>query len=176
MAVCCAMDVPLEPRVIVMPSSIFVCGHFPLKAHRETASRLLARVLGDGGHVDFPTVTEICDQAEGDAEETRLVVQILYAALQGTVGGSNTSRQLKAVTIAHEFLYDELARHAMWNCPGMLDSLDRLHEGSHFAGKGPAAESIRLLTAEIRRHLFACLEKDLQLQYELQATLLTCSL
>merc|ERR1712232_1163919 len=63
------------------------------------------------------------------------------------------SRQLKAITVAHELLYDEGARKALAAAPGFLDSLHHRKAAAGAIGGSPAAEGVHLLASEILRQL-----------------------
>lgn len=134
---------------------------------KRSACDLLVGALGSGGHVDFPTVTEICEGVMGNDQEMAAVAHLLSAALQNEVGlpeSSLLSLQLKALTVAHELLYDADARKALIEAPGLLCAVKRLRlehlcqadsmqrETLRSVG-GPAGECVRLLTSEICRSL-----------------------
>lgn len=112
-------------------------------------------VLADGGRVDFPTVTDICENVVGDAEETQLVAEALAMAMQATPGMVDCSRHLKALTIAHELLYDVRACRALFEAPGFWQQLNRLHDCPAASGSGPLAESMSILSNEIHKKLFS---------------------
>lgn len=129
--------------------------------HKQSAQNLLLEALQTDGRVDFPTVTEICEGVADDAEEMDAVAQLLSRVLQQDAGeDSLLSLHLKALTVAHELLYDVNARRALVEAPGLLAAVRRLrlkhlHESQILPRDalrtvgGPAAECVRLLTSEI---------------------------
>jgi len=72
-----------------------------------SASSLLAEALAGARRVDFPLVTAICDRACGDDGELEDLVNLVAVALQGPA--EDMSPKLKALTVAHELLYDQCA-------------------------------------------------------------------
>jgi len=116
---------------------------------------LLSQTLGQYHRVDFPTVTEICERLACNASDLAAVVQLLTSVLQEEQ--TDISRQLKALTVAHELLYDDAARQALVSTPGFMEALSRPYMGADIVkGRethGLAAESSALLAEEIRRRL-----------------------
>lgn len=102
--------------------------------------------------MDFPTVTEICDCACGNAVESADVARLLAGALQG-VSPDEMSRPLKALTVVHEMLYDQCARDALAEAPGFVSAVMHIHTVRPFRGTGPAAEAVQILAAEIFKRL-----------------------
>lgn len=116
----------------------------------KRAHELMADVLSGKSHVDFPTVTEICERSYGDEIEAAAVAELIASALADADDDSN---YLKALTVAHELLYDDCACKAMLAAPGFVDGLHRAQTSSCASDTGPAGESIRVLSAELRRRL-----------------------
>lgn len=149
-----AMDVPDEGAVPVPRSSAYL--HSLLS--RPSACGLLVQALKAGGRVDFPTVTEICEGVAGNVEEMVAVVRLLSDALQKRAGkteDSLLSLQLKALTVAHELLYDADARLALIEAPGLLAAVSflRAKHRQQVRCSPPAVECVRLLASEICRTL-----------------------
>jgi len=122
----------------------------------SSACRLLAQALSSSSCVDFPTVTEICQVVHDDPPQTVAVAEVLASAMRK---GNDTTLQLKAATVAHELLYDGVARRAMFENPGLLQALDRLRVPPA-AKDGPVEEIVRVLTTEVMKRLLKefCLE------------------
>lgn len=139
-----------------------------------SARALLSAALAEGRRLDFPVVTEICERVHGDASELTAVTRLLADTLRD--GGASASRRLKALTVAHELLYDERACGALAATPGLLEVFaeessssgswrpssrsgpaptpGRPASGLECAG-GPAEETTALLAAELLRRLSA---------------------
>lgn len=129
-------------------------------AEASSAHGILAEALGHRRRVDFPTVTEICEGCVGNDKETALVVRLLSSSLQDK--SADTSRQLKALTVANELLYSEVARRALLSEPGLLETLRRLRSSSLSASGSSekiAEGTARMLACELERRLI--LEKQL---------------
>merc|ERR1712070_86512 len=108
--------------------------------------------MGAGdARVDFPLVTEICERTQSDALELATLTCLLASVLGDS--GDDLSRQLKAVTVAHELLYDESARRSLAAAPGLVDSLRYLKVAASAIGGSPAAEGVYLLASETLRQL-----------------------
>merc|ERR1719231_950890 len=125
-----------------------------LPSKEPPARQLLADALAVGGRVDFPTVTEICEHAFGDELQMTALAQQLASALEGD-HIQDIPKQLKAVTVAHELLYDGLAREVMLETPGLMLSLHKLRKYTPKKSDGPARELTRLLASEIVKHLLS---------------------
>merc|ERR1719502_2435316 len=150
----------------MMSSLCFNCGQHPglisvekvyinqLPSKEPAAQQLLADALAVGGRVDFATVTEICERAFGDELQMTALAQVLASALD-VDHIQDIPKQLKAVTVAHELLYDELAREVMLETPGLILSLHKLRKYRPKNSDGPASELIRLLASEILKHLLS---------------------
>uniref|UniRef100_A0A7S1F7Z5 Uncharacterized protein n=1 Tax=Noctiluca scintillans TaxID=2966 RepID=A0A7S1F7Z5_NOCSC len=131
-----------------------------VKACRKgSASSLLVQALASGKSVDFPMVTDICELACNDQPQIDEVVEVLVAAMRQ---GNDLTRQLKAATVAHELLYDGCARRAMFETPGMLQTLADLRSCSAPFEDGPAEEAVRLLTSEVMKRLLEEFEFGLE--------------
>lgn len=157
-------EVPDEDRVH-QPRS-FPLGRPPLATvfNRPSASRILAEALAPDGRVDFPTVTEICEGLVGNKSEMAAVVELLSFALQKDASlpqMRQSSLQLKALTVAHEMLYDSDAREALMKASSFTLALRGLRHQQFREAEphgcrsfdGPADESARLLTSELCRAL-----------------------
>lgn len=144
------MDLPHQANVMPLSLKRRLAGHDSPK----TASDILAEALAGDAHVDFPMVTEICERTRCDALELATLTCLLASVLGDCSLGEDLSRQLKAVTVAHELLYDESARKALAAAPGLLDSLEYLKVAASAIGAtSPAAEGIHLLASETLRQL-----------------------
>jgi len=149
-----------EASVVVeleVPNDIRLCHVAWMLPHQKkvSAQRLLAQALAVDGRVDFPIVTEICERVSEDALQLAAVVRLLSSALQVGHTSDDLSRQVKALTIAHELLYDALARRAMFETPGLIAALRSLGMSTTADVEGPAAECVRLLTYEISERLIS---------------------
>lgn len=118
-----------------------------------SANSLLADALSQGGRVDFASVTEICERARGDALQAESLVRALTTALKSGLDVDDLSLQVKAVTVAHELLYDSAARRAMFDHSHFLSTLARARDSPSARGEGPPAECIRLFSREVLRQL-----------------------
>jgi len=138
------MDVPADEGLFSPPPS------FRTNFHVQSPCCLLANALGSNGRVDFPTVTEICYGVEGDSNEMAAVARMLSSELQRE--SSPVSSKLKALTVAHELLYDADARQALKRAPGLLVAIKNLrtkHLCETDCTGGPAEDCVRLLASEI---------------------------
>jgi len=128
---------------------------------RASSAGLLQDALSPQSRVDFPKITEICQRFADRPEEVETSAELLFSALSEeeaeAAGGPSrrvevSRRKLKALTIAHELLYDDQVLSEFATRPlEPLKSLERLSPGS---GLGtPAEEAIRMLAAEIRRRV-----------------------
>lgn len=120
-----------------------------MNAARRTpcsAGGSLAKLLDGGGRVDFPTVTDLCERIQGDSTQMLGVAKVLAQSLDS--GGRII--QLKALTIAHELLYDSDARQALLFEPGLVRALESIRGAKEDC---PAEETVQLLTSEILRRL-----------------------
>jgi len=119
---------------------------------KNEAHRLLVEALAIGGRVDFPIVTEICEHANGDVLIMMDLVHILASPLQESYD-PDLVKQLKAVTVLHELLYDALAQQIMIRKPGFVMSLQKLREHALNSSDAPARELVVLLSSDILRNL-----------------------
>jgi len=123
----------------------------------SSARCVLATALTSCGRVDFPTVTEICDRAQDDNRQMLGVVKLLTLALQG----GDRARQLKALTVAHELLYDARAREVLFTEPGLIEALEGILNKEQVSivmdgpFQRPAEEAVQLLAFEILRRLYS---------------------
>mmetsp|Transcript_130 Transcript_130/g.460 ORF Transcript_130/g.460 Transcript_130/m.460 type:complete len:140 (-) Transcript_130:333-752(-) len=104
-------------------------------------------VSSEGGRVDFPTVTDICERIEQDPCQVDGVARVLVHSLDTSKG---SACHLKALTVAHELLYDKDARHALLLEPGLVKTLEGIKNGRL---QDPAAEVSYVLASEILRQL-----------------------
>jgi len=160
------MDVPMDEGVH-MPRSLLqqIRPSFgEVVFHRESAYNLLLRALRPDGRVDFPTVTEICEGVAINTSEMGAVAELLSTALQREACEDGAfSLQVKALTVAHELLYNADACQILACTPGFFAAVKRLHtkhlrdaQVPHRAGLragGPAEECVRLFASEIYRTL-----------------------
>jgi len=121
---------------------------------------VLDEVLSGGCRVDFPTVSDICEQAEADEDHMLWVVETLGRALQN----DDPSCQLRALTVAHELLYDGFARQALFDEPGLLTALQSIRA---CGDKDPSSEVMRILSSEIVYRLNAEFLHDAWVDVEL---------
>jgi len=129
-------------------------GDSPGRLHTMPAHSFLAKALASDGRVDFCTVTEICESAFGNALETAAVVKLLTTALHSeSEDGADLPRQLKALTVANEMLYDALSRQAMLAEPGLVPALRNIRLSPAANQEGPAAECVRMLSTELIHRL-----------------------
>ncbi|CAE8591103.1 unnamed protein product, partial [Polarella glacialis] len=129
---------------------------------RASAAGLLAEALAPGSRVDFPcvTVTEICQRVADRPAESRRGMDLLFSALAGKLSADKAThqdarrRKLKALTIAHELLYDENVLQEFASRP--LEPLILLESLAECSGLGEQAEeTIRMLASEVRRRVEA---------------------
>jgi len=125
-------------------------GHLQL----ASANELVVEALAVGGLVDFPTVTEICERAQGDVLQMVELVHLLASSLQESTDPDLVT-QLKVLTILHEMLYDALAVRVMIETPGLVKSLQKLRRYSLNSSDVPARELVLIFASEIlkRMHL-----------------------
>lgn len=131
---------------------------------RSSAAGLLKEAMSPTGRVDFPCVTEICQRVADCPEEARGSADLIFSALAESENEEDESREiprrkLKALTIAHELLYDAhvLAEFAARPLEP-LRNLECLPQGS---GLGePAEETIRMLAHEVRCRVEAARQKE----------------
>jgi len=119
-----------------------------------SANELVVEALANGGRVDFPTITEICERAHGDVLQMVDLVHFLASSLQES-NDLDSVKQLKLVTILHELLYDASALQTMIETPGLIMSLQKLRRCSLNSSDEPARELVLLFASEIlkRMHL-----------------------
>eukprot|EP00931_Biecheleriopsis_adriatica_P036299 TRINITY_DN20916_c0_g1_i2.p1 TRINITY_DN20916_c0_g1~~TRINITY_DN20916_c0_g1_i2.p1 ORF type:complete len:693 (-),score=184.47 TRINITY_DN20916_c0_g1_i2:67-1863(-) len=127
---------------------------------RASAAGLLQEALSPQSRVDFPCVTEICQRVADRPEEAEASADLLFSALASKEDSSPQQneraeaprRKLKALTIAHELLYDERVLQEFASRPlDPLRSLEALPQGSGLGA--PAEETIRMLASEVRRRV-----------------------
>lgn len=128
---------------------------------RASAVGLLQEALSPSSRVDFPRITEICQRVADRPDEAEQSAAMLWAALSSEVnsieGHEAPRRQLKALTIAHELLYDDrvlLAFTEQDTTP--LKGLESSRPGT--LGRA-AEEAMRMLAAEVRRRVEEAREK-----------------
>jgi hypothetical protein len=120
-----------------------------------SAPELLAEALAGLRHMDFPMVTSICERACGDCQEMSDLVELVVASLEKP--DDDLAVILKALTVAHELLYDDNACLVLLDAPGFLQALQSTKLRAVTAAQpGPAAESVGLLSAELWRRLQEC--------------------
>ncbi|CAE8647845.1 unnamed protein product, partial [Polarella glacialis] len=122
---------------------------------RASAAGLLAEALAPGSRVDFPCVTEICQRVADRPAESRRGMDLLFSALADKATHQDARRRkLKALTIAHELLYDENVLQEFASRP--LEPLILLESLAECSGLGEQAEeTIRMLASEVRRRVEA---------------------
>lgn len=125
---------------------------------RSTARGMVAKVLRTQQRLDFPIITEICAKSAGDKNEICSIVKLLKVALQDK--NVDAVLRLKAVTLAHEMAYSDLARQAMVAEPSFVATLDFLAETSPARGidhanadRSNAIDTSRVLASDLRRLL-----------------------
>ncbi|CAJ1403916.1 unnamed protein product [Effrenium voratum] len=75
---------------------------------RASAVGLVQEALSPPSRVDFPRITEICQRVADRPDEAEQSAALLWAAFASDEDNAEVPRrQLKALTIAHELLYDE---------------------------------------------------------------------
>jgi len=126
--------------------------HSKLASNGLSSHALLVEALATGGRVDFPTVTEICEHADGDVMQMMDLVRLLASSLQESYD-PDLVKQLKVVTVLHELLHDAMAQRIMIETPELVMSLQRLREYSLSSSDGPAHELVVLLASEILKRL-----------------------
>jgi len=120
---------------------------------RSSAVALLEEAMQPSRVVDFPLVTEISERLACRPIQAIPAAEFLVAVLKEEA--RDTSRQLKALTIAHELLYDASVKDAIADAQGIQAALQLLQiRVEHSSLQGPAAESIRMFAAEIERRCF----------------------
>lgn len=120
-------------------------------AEAASAQGLLADVLRPGQHLDFPKVTNICERASKSDAELRSVARLISSTLRSH--HSDASCRLKALTVAHELLYDPAACGALVDTPRLMESLEPSALCAPDQATGPAAECMQILAGEIRQRL-----------------------
>lgn len=127
---------------------------------RASVSGLLQDALSPQSRIDFPRVTDICQRVADKPDEAGVSADVLFAALQNEQAPEEAPadalerprRKLKALTIAHELLYDEHVLAEFATRPlEPLRSLEAMPQGSGLGA--PAEESIRMLASEVRRRV-----------------------
>lgn len=165
----------LEEAVPEMDRLVSCCGDFAArrraavaraKAAIETADAeerasavgLLQEALSPSSRVDFPRITEICQRVADRPDEAEQSAAMLWAALSSTEGHAEAPRrQLKALTIAHELLYDERVLFCFTEQDtAPLQGLESSRPGT--LGRA-AEEAMRMLAAEVRRRVEEAREK-----------------
>eukprot|EP00927_Polykrikos_kofoidii_P038391 TRINITY_DN32735_c0_g1_i1.p1 TRINITY_DN32735_c0_g1~~TRINITY_DN32735_c0_g1_i1.p1 ORF type:complete len:205 (+),score=25.45 TRINITY_DN32735_c0_g1_i1:79-615(+) len=141
----------------------FVAQSSPSNARRrpftehDDACELLARALGRDGFMDFPTVTEICEHCCGDSSKLEAVAKMLTSALCNGLDDGDVSLCLKALTMAHELLYDPCACKVLVETPGFVEacelSCEASPKGDKLSSWGPAVETARVLAWETKSRL-----------------------
>uniref|UniRef100_A0A7S1AC71 Uncharacterized protein n=1 Tax=Noctiluca scintillans TaxID=2966 RepID=A0A7S1AC71_NOCSC len=136
---------------IVVPQSSYVSTPLPRALLiGGSAHQLLVEALVGVRCVDFATITDICELIWNDPEQRIEVVNVLSSAMRHD---NDVTKQLRATTVAHELLYDAGARRAMYETPGMIQTLARLQHGGDQFNQGPAREAVRMLASEVMRRL-----------------------
>eukprot|EP00913_Durusdinium_trenchii_P029748 g27879.t1 len=114
--------------------------------------------LSPPSRVDFPRITEICQRVADRPDEAEQSAAMLWAALSSTEGNSEVPRrQLKALTIAHELLYDDRVLAAFTEQD--TEPLKGLESSSPGTLGRAAEEAMRMLAAEVRRRVEEAREK-----------------
>jgi len=119
---------------------------------RASAVGLLQEALSPPSRVDFPRITEICQRVADRPDEAEQSAVMLWAAFASTEDNAEVPRrQLKALTIAHELLYDDhvLAAFTQQDTEPLKD-LETSRPGT--LGRA-AEEAMRMLAAEVRRRV-----------------------
>lgn len=125
---------------------------------RASAVGLLQEALSPPSRVDFPRITEICQRVADRPDEAEQSAAMLWAALSSTEGNSEVPRrQLKALTIAHELLYDDRVLAAFTEQD--TEPLKGLESSSPGTLGRAAEEAMRMLAAEVRRRVEEAREK-----------------
>lgn len=116
-----------------------------------TSSARLECALAPGSNVDFPTITEVCEQLNANPQDVAHCVEILVKALGER---SLPRRRLKSLTILNELVYDKNVAEHFQKMPYVLAMLRRL-QTARGTGLGPAAdEQIRMFSTELERKVF----------------------
>lgn len=127
---------------------------------RASVSGLLQDALSPQSRIDFPRVTEICQRVADKPDEASVSADVLFAALDQAEAPEEAPaealerprRKLKALTIAHELLYDERVLAEFATRPlEPLRSLESMPQGSGLGA--PAEENIRMLASEVRKRV-----------------------
>lgn len=127
---------------------------------RASVSGLLQDALSPQSRIDFPRVTEICQRVADKPDEAGVSADVLFAALDQEETPEEAPaealerprRKLKALTIAHELLYDERVLAEFATRPlEPLRSLESMPQGSGLGA--PAEENIRMLASEVRKRV-----------------------
>jgi hypothetical protein len=107
--------------------------------------------------VDFPLVTDISERLASRPAEAVAATKFLVKVF--SEGAQDHSRQLKALTIAHELLYDRTVKNALIETSGVQEALQTLQKcRKSSSSKGPAVDTIRMFAAEIDRKCFIDLD------------------
>mmetsp|Transcript_23500 Transcript_23500/g.61808 ORF Transcript_23500/g.61808 Transcript_23500/m.61808 type:complete len:262 (-) Transcript_23500:178-963(-) len=142
------------PRTTVRGSErVFVCQRSGKRVATgylvtpSTAGGVLSQLISGTDRVDFPTVSNLCDRVEDNSFERHSVVRAIGQSLKTA---KDRASLLKALTVAHELLYDSECGQALLVEPGLVSSLERISASRE---DFPAEEIVQLLTSEILRRL-----------------------
>lgn len=115
---------------------------------------LLASALHPASTVNFPVITQICERAADHPSEAQGAMRLLVSSF--TDPAADARRKLKALTIAHEMLFDAVALSLLQGefRNAAVPALHKL-KATTDSGVGKAVDdNIRLLATEIERRCF----------------------
>mmetsp|Transcript_73761 Transcript_73761/g.208226 ORF Transcript_73761/g.208226 Transcript_73761/m.208226 type:complete len:328 (-) Transcript_73761:70-1053(-) len=126
---------------------------------QEPLIRQIVAALDPTSHLDFPTITEICDSAAQNPAGADVAIAVLVSTLGEQVAKDGDTRNItqdyyKVLTIFNEMLYDGELVEVLRCTPGLLPALDRLCNFRESDWGGSVDENIRLLSNEVRKKVF----------------------
>ncbi|CAE7245112.1 unnamed protein product [Symbiodinium sp. CCMP2592] len=116
-------------------------------APSQPASSLVRRALQPECSVDFPQITEICERLEIQPSEIRTTVAVLAKALRDR--RQPLQVKLKALTIAHEMLYNQQVVEVFAEAEGLREALEALRQVRGNELGAAMDENVRMLATEI---------------------------
>jgi len=125
----------------------------------EPLIQQVVRVLNPDVHLDFPSLTDICEAAARSPGNADLALAVLAATLgeQELKPGDTrnvTQDYLKVLTIFNEMVYDDQVTEVLRHTPGLQLALDRLRRFRTGEFGSETDENIRMLATEVEKAVF----------------------
>lgn len=118
----------------------------------ETATDRIRHALSATSNVNFPIVTDICERVLAEPSEAAGAVEFLVNTLCDQQ--AHFRRKLKAITIAHELMYDEHASEQFRRTRGAEAALRELKVVRNTGLGESSDEHIRMFATEMERTCF----------------------